>query len=86
MRFDMKLTDRAVITALFRLAEPCNQVDIAKNLHCGVATVSRSVARLKKSGFLTVKGGGGYRSPYEYEVNLDKLPDDLRKELESLQV
>lgn len=77
----MKLTDRAVITAIFRLTEPRNQVEIAKSLGCGVATISRSITRLQKNGFLTVKSGGGYR-PYTYQVQLEKLPEDLRNELE----
>jgi len=82
MRFDVKLTDRTIFLAIARLKRPCSQVEIARRLSCSEATIIRSVRRLRANQWISVKSGGGY-VPYTYEIHKEKLPEDLRNELES---
>lgn len=76
-RWDMRLTDKAILNALIKLETPCSQPDIAADLGCGVATVQRSIKRLKDLGVVKPVGSGR-RIPFErYEVNHDRLKEVL---------
>lgn len=80
IRWDMRLTDRAVLMHLAGLNEPANQTALAQTLNCGVATIQRSIKRLAACGYVTPVGYGR-RIPYTYSVNVDQLPDDIKAEL-----
>ena len=68
-RWDMRLTDKSVLQAVAALNGPCNQTQLAEKLGCSVPTIQRSIARLRKAGFIEVSGGK--RVPYRYEVRAD---------------
>lgn len=78
VRWDMRLTDREVLRAIHRTAQPISQAEIADQLRCCERTVNRSVQRLRALGYLEVTGGGNRFSPYTYNVNVEALPDDIR--------
>lgn len=77
-RWDMRLTDVAVIRAIARLEHPASQAEIAEGLGCNRKTVNRSLKRLRS---IVRPEGGGRGSPYTYSIDYEALPDDLRKEL-----
>lgn len=81
IRWDMRLTDREVLKAIYRTAQPISQAEIANHLRCSERTVQRSVMRLQKMGYLTVLGGGNRFGPYRYNINIQVLPDDIRANL-----
>lgn len=81
-RWDMRLTDRAVLKAIASIKKPENQQTLADSLGCHERTVRRSLKRLKALGYVEILGGGNRYTPYEYKVNVEVLPDDLRSELE----
>lgn len=80
-RLDMRLTDRAVLAAIYNHREPRNQQAIAEHIGCSDRTIRRSLKRLKALGYVEVKSGGS-RYPNRYQIQVERLPHDIRRELE----
>ena len=78
IRWDMRLTERAVLKHLANLEKPKSQKQIAQELDCNHATLERTIKRLKDKGVLTVNNE---QSIARYEIHLEKLPDYLREEI-----
>ncbi|KAB2859954.1 MAG: winged helix-turn-helix transcriptional regulator, partial [Anaerolineae bacterium] len=70
-RWDMRLTDREVITALSRLDKPTSQTDIAEDLGCSIRTLSRAIKRLRAKGYIEPIGDG-HKTPFKgYTIHYD---------------
>lgn len=77
-RWDMRLTDREVLTALSKLEKPTSQPDIAEELGCSIRTLSRAIGRLRAKGYIETIGNGR-NSPFEsYKIHYDQLPESFR--------
>jgi len=78
VRWDMRLTDKAILEAIHLLDEPMSQAELADHLGCSRVTVMRAINRL--STYIE-KSGPGKGKPYTYAIRYDRLPDTIRMEL-----
>lgn len=82
-RWDMRLTDLAVLKALSNLDKPTSQVAIAEGLGCHPITLNRAIQRLKAKGYVETIGDGRDK-PYEgYTIYYDRLPESVRVEFQT---
>lgn len=79
-RFDMRLTDRAVLFHLATLENPVNMREMADQLGCDWKTVQRAIKRMSALQYVTILGGGRGK-PYVYQLNHSQLPQDIEAEL-----
>jgi Mn-dependent DtxR family transcriptional regulator len=79
-RWDMRLTDQAMLLHLATLKTPTNMYDMAEQLGCHWRTVQTSINRLAARQYLTIEGSGRGK-PYTYKINVDALPSDIKAEL-----
>ena len=80
-RWDMRLTDTAVLKALHQVTDATTQADIAASLGCHPGSLNRIIRRLKQAGWIEPLGTG--RTYAGYKILYDKLPESLRMEFEA---
>lgn len=79
MRFDMRLTEQAVLKEIAKLKRPTSQRRLAESLDCSVITVRRTIKRLREKGMLSKDGE---REPFAYIIHYERIPQPLRDELQ----
>lgn len=76
-RFDMRLTDTAIVQVLADANYEVTYAQLAETLDCSVMTVRRGIARLIARNWIT-RYGSGRRGSFTYEVQHGQLPDAVR--------